>query len=125
MDDDGTFFKTPLLFWIFQILDRALFPYLMTISSLPFPRHLLHTSHQPTASRVLIHCVKGQSRSPSVLIAYLMYRLGMPLREAFQYLKVHSPLLGAIIPDCTNTPSMNGHRTYARRFNRDISFFMN
>lgn len=125
MDDDGTFFKTPLLLWIFQILDGALFPYLMTIPSLPFPRHLLHTSHQSSSSRVLIHCVKGQSRSPSVLIAYLMYRLKMPLREAFQYLKVHHSLLGALIADCANNSPMNEHRTYGHRFNRGINFFMN
>ena len=38
---------------------------------------------------VLVHCVEGKSRSPTIVIAYLMFRKSMTLREA------HTMVLGA------------------------------
>jgi hypothetical protein len=35
-------------------------------------------------SRILIHCASGISRSPTVVIAFLMRRFGMPLMEAYE-----------------------------------------
>eukprot|EP01114_Cavostelium_apophysatum_P020162 TRINITY_DN6683_c0_g1_i2.p1 TRINITY_DN6683_c0_g1~~TRINITY_DN6683_c0_g1_i2.p1 ORF type:complete len:255 (+),score=44.40 TRINITY_DN6683_c0_g1_i2:466-1230(+) len=41
--------------------------------------------------RTLIHCVEAKSRSPSLLIAYLMKEKGFSLKEAFQTVKNRYP----------------------------------
>lgn len=37
--------------------------------------------------RVLVNCIVGKSRSPSVVIAYLMWKYGLSLKEALKYVK--------------------------------------
>lgn len=38
-------------------------------------------------SKILVHCIIGKSRSPAVVIAYLMYSKKMNLSEAYHYVK--------------------------------------
>lgn len=36
-------------------------------------------------SKIFVHCMAGMSRSPSVIIAYLMYRFKLTLKQAYIY----------------------------------------
>eukprot|EP00245_Coleochaete_scutata_P005903 TRINITY_DN19891_c0_g1_i1.p1 TRINITY_DN19891_c0_g1~~TRINITY_DN19891_c0_g1_i1.p1 ORF type:complete len:268 (-),score=35.34 TRINITY_DN19891_c0_g1_i1:847-1650(-) len=52
--------------------------------------------------RVLVHCMSGQTRSPAVVIAYLMRHKGWRLPQSYQWVKDRHP--------CTNiTPAMGQH----------------
>ncbi len=42
---------------------------------------------------LLIHCVAGMSRSPTITIAYLMQKYGLPLAEAYNYVKQKRPII--------------------------------
>ncbi|EEB08129.1 dual-specificity MAP kinase phosphatase Pmp1 [Schizosaccharomyces japonicus yFS275] len=44
--------------------------------------------------RVLIHCQLGVSRSACLVIAFVMRTLGLPLSEAYDYVKQRSPWIG-------------------------------
>eukprot|EP01112_Ceratiomyxa_fruticulosa_P008167 TRINITY_DN2110_c0_g1_i10.p1 TRINITY_DN2110_c0_g1~~TRINITY_DN2110_c0_g1_i10.p1 ORF type:complete len:200 (-),score=16.35 TRINITY_DN2110_c0_g1_i10:113-712(-) len=44
--------------------------------------------------KCLIHCARGRSRSATVVIAYLMHRQKMMLREAFMHVKQLRPQIG-------------------------------
>lgn len=41
--------------------------------------------------RVLVHCMDGISRSPTVIIAYIMWRLGLRLIAALVYVRERRP----------------------------------
>jgi predicted protein tyrosine phosphatase len=71
VDDDGTFYTAPLLLYVFKRLQ---------ISQTHFTTH-----------SILIHCVRGRSRSPTILIAYLMWQYGLSLSAAFAYVKERRP----------------------------------
>eukprot|EP01112_Ceratiomyxa_fruticulosa_P015049 TRINITY_DN437_c0_g2_i1.p1 TRINITY_DN437_c0_g2~~TRINITY_DN437_c0_g2_i1.p1 ORF type:complete len:208 (-),score=29.94 TRINITY_DN437_c0_g2_i1:122-745(-) len=49
---------------------------------------------EKTSSKCLIHCARGRSRSAAVVIAYLMNRKSMSLKEAYEYVKELRPLIG-------------------------------
>ncbi|KAJ8399953.1 hypothetical protein AAFF_G00406830 [Aldrovandia affinis] len=40
---------------------------------------------------VLIHCAAGVSRSPALAVAYVMYRLGLDLDDAYRFVKERRP----------------------------------
>lgn len=42
---------------------------------------------------VLVHCMAGVSRSPSIIIAYLMKSKKLKFREAYDYVKCHRPVI--------------------------------
>lgn len=42
---------------------------------------------------ILIHCHAGISRSSTIVIAYLMYKYGMNLPEAFEFTKKERPII--------------------------------
>lgn len=52
---------------------------------------------------VLVHCMKGMSRSSSMVISYLMHREGLKLNEALQLAKV--PLSFEILQPVDGTHS--------------------
>lgn len=43
---------------------------------------------------VLVHCLAGISRSPAIVIGYLMYKDGLTLDEAYNIVKEKRPLIG-------------------------------
>ncbi|KAJ8402550.1 hypothetical protein AAFF_G00366330 [Aldrovandia affinis] len=40
---------------------------------------------------VLVHCAAGISRSPALTVAYVMYRLGLDLDDAYRFVKERRP----------------------------------
>ncbi|KAL6068611.1 Dual specificity protein phosphatase [Balamuthia mandrillaris] len=42
----------------------------------------------------LVHCMRGRSRSTSLVVAYLMAREGMSLKEAWWFVKQRRPIIG-------------------------------
>ncbi|KAL8515333.1 hypothetical protein ACS0TY_014153 [Phlomoides rotata] len=46
-----------------------------------------------TGGGVLVHCFAGRSRSATVVVAYLMYKNGMRLSEALEYVKRKRPCI--------------------------------
>ncbi|KAG7459844.1 hypothetical protein MATL_G00215010 [Megalops atlanticus] len=40
---------------------------------------------------VLVHCAAGVSRSPALTVAYVMYRLGLDLDDAYRFVKERRP----------------------------------
>jgi len=47
-----------------------------------------------TKKKVFVHCMRGRSRSATVIIAYLMSRKNMNLREAYLIVKEKRPAIG-------------------------------
>lgn len=43
--------------------------------------------------KILIHCQAGISRSPTIVIAYLMWKLGMPYERAYAHVKRIRPFI--------------------------------
>jgi protein-tyrosine phosphatase len=46
-----------------------------------------------TGGRVLVHCMGGISRSPTVVTAYVMWRLGLRLTAALAYVRERRPCI--------------------------------
>ncbi|KAJ1434656.1 protein-tyrosine phosphatase-like protein [Ochromonadaceae sp. CCMP2298] len=42
--------------------------------------------------RVFVHCTVGSSRAPSAVLAYLVYNKGVPLIDAFRYVRTLRPV---------------------------------
>ena len=42
---------------------------------------------------MLVHCQGGVSRSAAITIAYLMYHMKLPLKDAYKFVKDKRPLL--------------------------------
>lgn len=42
---------------------------------------------------VLVHCFAGRSRSVTIVVAYLMFKRGMSLSEALQYVRMKRPMI--------------------------------
>ncbi|KAL1225673.1 Protein-tyrosine-phosphatase IBR5 [Cardamine amara subsp. amara] len=47
---------------------------------------------EKSKARVLVHCISGKSRSPAIVVAYLMRRKGWRLAESYQWVKQRRPL---------------------------------
>jgi protein-tyrosine phosphatase len=43
--------------------------------------------------RILVHCAVGISRSPTIVIAYIMHRYGMSYQNAYQYVQSLRPIV--------------------------------
>ncbi|KAH6764731.1 indole-3-butyric acid response 5 [Perilla frutescens var. frutescens] len=43
------------------------------------------------SARVLVHCMSGKSRSPAIVMAYLMKTKGWKLAQSYQWVKEHRP----------------------------------
>ena len=46
-----------------------------------------------SSSRVLVHCLAGISRSPTIVIAYVMHHLRLSIDDAYRYDDSFSPVL--------------------------------
>ncbi|KGO73923.1 Dual specificity phosphatase [Penicillium italicum] len=67
-----------------DFIDQLAFPALSSLDSLPIEQqHAM--DDKPEA--ILIHCDLGISRSPTIIIAYLMRKLRIPLMEALEFVK--------------------------------------
>jgi hypothetical protein len=59
--------------------------------------HFIDNALNTDTGGVFIHCSRGLSRSPAIVMAYLMRNLGMTLRDAYQLIKRVRPNIG---PQC-------------------------
>uniref|UniRef100_UPI0037E72FDD tyrosine-protein phosphatase vhp-1 n=1 Tax=Semicossyphus pulcher TaxID=241346 RepID=UPI0037E72FDD len=48
-------------------------------------------SAMSSGASVLVHCAAGISRSPALAVAYIMYRLGLDLDQAYRFVKERRP----------------------------------
>ena len=48
---------------------------------------VLSDSVRESSGRVLVHCLAGISRSPTVVIAYVMHHLRLPIDDAYRYVR--------------------------------------
>jgi len=51
-------------------------------------------SAKASKGKVLVHCMRGRSRSASVVIGYLMVRERMSLKDAYLHVKQKRPIIG-------------------------------
>lgn len=58
-------------------------------TAIEFIDDALYKTNSDKTNNVLIHCAAGVSRSPTVTIAYLMWKNAMSLDAALQYVKQH------------------------------------
>ena len=50
----------------------------------------LSDSVRESSGRVLVHCLAGISRSPTVVIAYVMHHLRLSIDDAYRYSYLYS-----------------------------------
>ncbi len=74
----------------FQFLDRA-----TNGDARSLPLFLCDEREVTMGSGVAyVHCMRGRSRSATVVISYLMYRYHLSLAEAYEYVKRRRPFIG-------------------------------
>jgi len=58
-------------------------------------------SVRESSGRVLVHCLAGISRSPTIVIAYVMHHLRLSIDDAYRYVAHDSapPVLRFITPE--------------------------
>lgn len=67
-----------------EFIDQLAFPALSSLSYLPVDNEL-ETDDKPEA--IMIHCDLGISRSPTIIVAYLMRKLRIPAIEVLEFVK--------------------------------------
>lgn len=77
--------------------------------------------HPNTRDCVLVHCRMGQSRSPTIVLAYAMIKLGKSLSDAFQTLSSIHPKLG--INDGFKNQLMKFERSFFYLDQPSLNFF--
>ncbi|GAD95515.1 dual specificity phosphatase Yvh1, putative [Paecilomyces variotii No. 5] len=74
---------------ICDFIDEMASPFLQSSSTLPIEHeHELHSkSHDGSSGALLVHCDRARSRSPTIVIAYLMRKYSATLGDALKFVQ--------------------------------------